>query len=126
MNKDQDEKVLINPFQKPKRRLTPYTSTSELKKNFENMVILQNKDSSAEIQTEHKKKSIFKFTRKSNSFNISESNLLSTTKQHNKDKFLIVGVDEEGLELFQDDEFILNPKITYNYPNNIKEHELEL
>ena len=42
-------------------------------------------------------------------------------------KFLCIGIDESGLDTIDDiDEFILMPKITFNYPNNYSEKDLEL
>lgn len=42
-------------------------------------------------------------------------------------KFLCIGIDESGLETIEDmDELMLMPKITFNYPNNKSESELEL
>ena len=42
-------------------------------------------------------------------------------------KFLCIGIDESGLETIEDmDELMLMPKITFNFPNNKSENELEL
>ena len=56
------------------------------------------------------------------------SKILSITKQNKIfQKFLIVSVDTSGLYSLDDemDILILNPKITYNYPFNKKERELD-
>ena len=56
------------------------------------------------------------------------SKFLSITKQNKIfQKFLIVSVDTSGLYSLDDemDILILNPKITYNYPFNKKERELD-
>ena len=42
-------------------------------------------------------------------------------------KFLCIGIDESGLETIEDmDELMLMPKITFSFPNNKSENELEL
>lgn len=42
-------------------------------------------------------------------------------------KFLCIGIDESGLDTIEDmDELMLMPKITFNYPNNFSEKDLEL
>ncbi len=98
-----ESQPLTNPI-KVKRRLTPFSSNSNSFTNpFEN--------SSHHLKLELlKTKSTHSFKRKS---------------KHTFDNlFMIIGVESEGLELIEEDDFVLNPKIIFNYPNNIKESEL--
>lgn len=42
-------------------------------------------------------------------------------------KFLCIGIDKSGLDSIEDiDEMSLNPKITFNYPENADEKDLQL
>ena len=42
-------------------------------------------------------------------------------------KFICIGIDENGLDTIEDmNDLMLTPKITFNYPNNQNENELDL
>jgi hypothetical protein len=43
------------------------------------------------------------------------------------EEFLVIGIETNGLEFINDlDELMLSPRIIYNFPNKLNEHELEL
>ena len=43
------------------------------------------------------------------------------------EEFLVIGIESTGLEYIYDiDELYMTPRITYNYPNNLSENEIDL
>lgn len=49
----------------------------------------------------------------------------SNKKNDITDMFIIIGINNIGLEHIEDEQFILSPKVIYNYPLDTKESQLE-
>lgn len=68
--------------------------------------------------------------RKSSITSSNEPNFSLPRRAKNKklfEEFLVIGIETNGLEYVNDlDELMLSPRIIYNFPNKLNEHELEL
>ena len=105
----------------------------EINKN--NNIIYLDKSKSMKSNTKNLNNKYFDLKKSQKSFgNINKNNQKNsfikfnlTKKYKIFQKFLSIGIDTSGLYTLDDEmfEFILNPKITYNFPFNNSENELE-
>lgn len=115
-----DEKILNNIYQQSSKDdminpninndLLESTIKDSLKNTFSNSISTKNKSFSL------KNSNFSSFKRRTSKE--------SKSRYMDKSKFLIIGIEKEGLEDIENDEFVLNPKILYNYPDHQKEYEL--
>ena len=117
-NKPYDKEVKINLMENYKNI------------NTSNIIYL---DKSKSIKSNSKKliNKYFERRKSQNSFGSlinRRNNIFNLTKKYKVfHKFLSIGIDTSGLYTLDDEmnDFILNPKINYNFPNNNLENELE-
>ena len=117
-NKPYDKEVKINLMENNKNI------------NTSNIIYL---DKSKSIKSNSKKliNKYFERRKSQNSFGSlinRRNNIFNLTKKYKVfHKFLSIGIDTSGLYTLDDEmnDFILNPKINYNFPNNNLENELE-